>query len=579
MKQPFCAPSEALRRVLDAAAALPRPETEIVPLDEADGRIAAGTLSARMDQPPFDRSPFDGYALHSADAAGASRETPVTLPVTMKLYAGDAPASPLPVGCAARIMTGAPLPEGADCVLMQELTDSGEETVQLYAAMKPQQNVVFRGGDIAAGAVIAEAGTVLSPAHLGVLAGQGYAEVPVYKTLTVGVLATGSELLAPGEAWTPGKIYDANGVQNAARLRQLGFAVNRRHCSDDPEEIAREMRELLAECDAVITSGGVSVGQKDYLPAVLEQLNADILFAGVAQKPGSPMLAGKIDGKLVFCLSGNPFAAAATLEQYAVPALLRAAGRCEESCLLPRTTRTLTTGFSKSSKGKRYLRAKAMGGSVTIPGEGNAEAHSSGSLSAMIGCNCLVELPAGSGPGAKKWRCSVLYSEQKEALAHEIELKRPAVLAVSGLHNSGKTTLLEKLLPALRSRGLKVGIIKHDGHDFTPDVPGTDSYRLREAGAEGVAVYSGQRYLLTEMFRLTEQDLLALFERHGYDLVLLEGFKDSGWPKIEVVRKEISDTPVSFQPLAVVGDIPGADFGLEDAQALADWLVAQMPGL
>ena len=153
-----------------------------------------------------------------------------------------------------------------------------------------------------------------------------------------------------------------------------------------------------SECDAIITSGGVSVGQKDYLPAVLEQLNADILFAGVAQKPGSPMLAGKVGGKLVFCLSGNPFAAAATLEQYAVPALLRAAGRCEESCLLPRTTRTLTTGFSKPSKGNRYLRAKAMGGSVTIPGEGNAEAHSSGSLSAMIGCNCLVELPAGSGP-------------------------------------------------------------------------------------------------------------------------------------------------------------------------------------
>ena len=158
------------------------------------------------------------------------------------------------------------------------------------------------------------------------------------------------------------------------------------------------MRELLAECDAVITSGGVSVGQKDYLPAVLEQLNADILFAGVAQKPGSPMLAGKVGGKLVFCLSGNPFAAAATLEQYAIPALLRAAGRGEEGCLLPRTTRTLTTGFSKSSKGNRYLRAKARGGSVTIPGEGNAEAHSSGSLSAMIGCNCLVELPAGSGP-------------------------------------------------------------------------------------------------------------------------------------------------------------------------------------
>ena len=172
-----------------------------------------------------------------------------------------------------------------------------------------------------------------------------------------------------------------------------------------------------------------------------------------------------------------------------------------------------------------------------------------------------------------------MYSESKQALAEELELKRPAVLAVGGVHNSGKTTLLEKLLPALRGRGLKVGVIKHDGHDFTPDVPGTDSFRLREAGAQGVSVYSGQRYLLTEEFRLTEQDLLALFERHGYDLVLLEGFKNSGWPKIEVVRKAVSDAPVSLQPLAVVGDIPGADFGLEDTQALADWIIAQMPGL
>ena len=115
-----------------------------------------------------------------------------------------------------------------------------------------------------------------------------------------------------------------------------------------------------------------------------------------------------------------------------------------------------------------------------------------------------------------------MYSEKKQALAAELSLKRPAVLAVSGAHNSGKTTLLEKLIPLLRARGLKVGVIKHDGHDFTPDVPGTDSFRLREAGAEGVAVFSGSRYLLTEEFRLNEQDLLALFERHGYDLVLMD---------------------------------------------------------
>ena len=224
MNQPFCSPVQALRSVLDAAALLPSPSPETIPLEAACGRIAAGDLCAKMDQPPFDRSPLDGYALHSADTAGASRENPVTLPVVMKLYAGDAPAAALPAGCAARIMTGAPLPEDADCVLMQELTDSGEETVQLYAAVKPLQNVVFRGEDVAAGAVIAPAGTVLTPAHLGVLAGQGYAEVTVCRPLTVGILSTGSELLAPGAPWAPGKIYDANGIQNAARLRQLGFA-------------------------------------------------------------------------------------------------------------------------------------------------------------------------------------------------------------------------------------------------------------------------------------------------------------------------------------------------------------------
>ena len=241
MKQPFCTPAQALRRVLDAAAALPVPATERVPLDDACGRIAARDLCARMDQPPFDRSPLDGYALHSADTAGAGEKTPVTLPVVMKLYAGDAPAAALPAGCAARIMTGAPLPPGADCVLMQELTDGGEEQVRIYARLQPNVNVVFRGEDIAAGAPIAAAGTVLTPAHIGVLAGQGIPDAEVFRPLTVGVLATGSELLEAGEAWAPGKIYDANGIQNAARLRQLGFAVERTHCSDDPEEIAARM--------------------------------------------------------------------------------------------------------------------------------------------------------------------------------------------------------------------------------------------------------------------------------------------------------------------------------------------------
>ena len=168
-----------------------------------------------------------------------------------------------------------------------------------------------------------------------------------------------------------------------------------------------------------------------------------------------------------------------------------------------------------------------------------------------------------------------MYSEPKQILAEQLELKRPAVLAVSGLHNSGKTTLLEKLLPALRSRGLKVGVIRQ----AELDAADPDTARLHDAGAAGVAGFSAGRYLLTEEFRLNEQDLLALFERHSYDLVLLEGFNDSGWPKIEVIRKAAGTRSVAFQPMAVAGDVPGADFPLDDLSPLADWIENQMPAL
>ena len=171
-----------------------------------------------------------------------------------------------------------------------------------------------------------------------------------------------------------------------------------------------------------------------------------------------------------------------------------------------------------------------------------------------------------------------MYSEEKQALAQELTFPRPAVLAVSGAPGSGKTTLLEKLLPVLRGRGLKVGVIRQQNRPL-PAVPQTDNDRLQSAGAAGVVVCTGSRYVLTEDLYATEQDFLALFERHSYDLVLLEGYDDSGWPKIEVVRRAVSDAPQAVQPLAVVGDIPGADFGLEDPEALADWLCAQMPML
>lgn len=169
-----------------------------------------------------------------------------------------------------------------------------------------------------------------------------------------------------------------------------------------------------------------------------------------------------------------------------------------------------------------------------------------------------------------------MYSEQKQALADELIFKHPAVLAVSGAAGCGKTTLLTALLPVLRAKGLKVGVIRQAELPVPTDA---DTTRLHDAGADGVAVFTADRYLLTEQFRLTEQDLLALFERHSYDLVLLEGFNDSGWPKIELVRKAVSSESIAFQPLILVGDIPGADFALDETAALADWIETQMPAL
>lgn len=391
MAHTYCSLEEAVSLLLDQFS--PLTPMEEIPLAQALNRVSSGNITAAVDHPPFDRSPLDGYAARSEDLAGASTSSPAVLQVCQRIYAGQTPSGPVLPGTCARIMTGAPIPPGADCVIRQEDTDYGEEQVRIFVSSAPHRNICDRGEDLRKGTPILARGTVLTPAHLGVLAGQGMDHVSVFSPLKVGVLATGDELVLPGAPLPPGKIYNSNGAYLSARLCELGMCpTTGARGSDRLEVLAASLESLLDQCGAVLSTGGVSVGEKDLMPAALEALGARILFHGVAVKPGSPVLAAVVRDKPVLCLSGNPFAAAATFEVIARPLLCRLAGWSNP--MPRRVTGVLADTFPKASPGRRLVRARLEGSAVSLPsGE-----HVSGALSALIGCNCLIDIPAGSPP-------------------------------------------------------------------------------------------------------------------------------------------------------------------------------------
>ena len=399
MKQPFCAPSEALRRVLDAAAALPRPETETVPLDEAGGRIAARTLSARMDQPPFDRSPFDGYALHSADAAGASRETPVTLPVTMKLYAGDAPASPLPAGCAARIMTGAPMPDDADSVVKYEIVDvvTGDgkpgSRVAFSAPTAVRSNVREAGEEAKAGETVVSKGEVIGSAGVGFLAGCGIVEVPTHRRPRVAIISIGSELVDPAVVPTPGKIRNSNSYALAACAQAAGAApVILPIVEDTKEALAAAVSAAADAYDFVVTSGGASNGDFDFIKPVVSELG-ELLMTTVNIRPGKAQTFGVVRGTPVFGLPGNPAAAYVGFEMIIRPALRKMQGYAHFE--RPSVMAKLSRDVKKKDPRRIFLRGTLYkndeGEYVVAP----AKNQSSGLFGVIQRSNCMAILPEG----------------------------------------------------------------------------------------------------------------------------------------------------------------------------------------
>lgn len=365
-------------------------ETEKVSLMDAGGRILAEEIRAWKDNPPFPRSPYDGYAVRAEDIREAGKETPVCLRVVEKLCAGEYPKREIGPGEATRIMTGAPIPNGADTVVKQEETDGQDREVRIRKSQNPYENYCPAGEDFRTGDLLIEKGTRLDAVRIGIASAAGYHSVQVRKKVKIAVLTTGNELCLPGRTLRPGQIYDSSLFMIAERMRELGGeVVLAEEVPDEEETIRTSLRKAAGCADLVVTTGGVSVGEKDLVKDVLKQEGADFLFERVFVKPGSPTACSVLQGAMIVSLSGNPFAAAAHMEL-----LVRYAASCLSGCedLLPKEEQgILMTAFHKECKTDRYIRGKEESGRITIP----QDKEKSGILSSMNGCNCLVKIEKG----------------------------------------------------------------------------------------------------------------------------------------------------------------------------------------
>ncbi len=364
----------------------------------AHGRVLAQDVSAPIDQPPWPRSPLDGYAFRACDSAHASAENPVSLRVVDTVYAGGWSEAKVGAGEAVRLMTGAPIPAGCDCVLRQEDTDLGAETVRIYKALEPNDNYCFAGEEFRRGDVLLSAGTRLNGNAMGILASAGLLRgdetLLVRPRLRAALLCTGDELVPNSVRPLPrGKIYSSNEAVLASRLTELGVELTS-VCGafgDDGAALSATIRTAAASTDLIITTGGVSVGVKDILHETLPLLGAERIFAGVQLKPGSPLMFSLLAGKPILSLSGNPFAASATFELFGRP-LLAALEGCED--VLPQVfPAVLDTPFRKYGKARRFVRGVFRNGHVTLP-----EGHSSGQLRSAAGTNCLAEIVPADAP-------------------------------------------------------------------------------------------------------------------------------------------------------------------------------------
>jgi len=368
---------QAVHAVLKQIRRLPR---EAVAVSDALGRVLGETVRSGRTVPPFDNSAMDGFAVRWRDVAGASRDVPVSLRVVDTVAAGYVATHRVSRGTAIRIMTGAPIPRGADTIIRVEHTTASRETVRIEKTDGARSHIRKAGEDIKKGEVILEEGRSLTPADLGLIASVGKSRVRVYRRPVVAVISTGDELLNVGDLPQPGKIVNSNRYTLSAAIQQAGahprfLGIAR----DSRRSLAKALRKAL-RFDAIITSGGVSVGDYDFVKDVLRDIGVRMHFWKVAQRPGHPMTFGRIGSKPVFGMPGNPVSCLVSFLLYARPALLKMMGH--RNLFLPVVQATLEHDIRKSQGLKEFIRCRVQrtGAEVFVSSTGT---QSSGVLKSL----------------------------------------------------------------------------------------------------------------------------------------------------------------------------------------------------
>jgi molybdopterin molybdotransferase len=373
------------RAILDGAIR-PIDCTEVLPLQQANGRVLAQDIFSTADVPPFSRAGMDGYAVRAEDTSGASRATPRLLRRIETIYTGQVPQRLVGNGECAEIATGAPMPEGADAVVMVEETDIDDGgLVSVFAPASARQNIGRQGSDIQQGQHVLQPGTLLNASRLGSIAALGVTDIEVYAKPRVAVLSTGNEIVEPGQPLAPGQIYDINRVTVSAVVGDNGgVAVPYRTASDTIEDLQRAVNECL-EQDVMVFSGGSSVGERDLILDVVAA-RGEMLFHGIAVKPGKPTAFGRIGGKLFFGMPGYPTSCLSNAYILLAPALRRLARLPQQivrSFTLPLGARVV------SAPGRHQFYSVRVANGVAMPAF-----KASGDITSMSQADGYIEIAA-----------------------------------------------------------------------------------------------------------------------------------------------------------------------------------------